>query len=192
MVKENCWIINSREREDTTINNLSSYFQKNEKEDFKKTLSKLFKSSLWVIGKSVRKRQLQHSHDSNFSQVWKSLSHFQYFLAHFHSQLSLLQITLTNFYKLKDSSFIWKWIITIRCWKLEKLDKLVSIDVSILQVNFFYNDARFKKFHKAHYKSSIILLLAKISVLYTVSLPITFQLIKGFFVPLLFALYCAG
>lgn len=112
---------------------MSSYFQKNEKEDFKKTLSKLFKSSLWVIGKSVRKRQLQHSHDSNFSQVWKSLSHFQYFLAHFHSQLSLLQITFTNFYKLKDSSFIWKWIITIRCWKLEKLDKLVSIDVSILQ-----------------------------------------------------------
>lgn len=135
LVKENWWIISSREREreDTTINNLPSHFQKNDKEYFKKTLFKLFKSSLWVIGKSVKKRQLQHSHDSNFSQVWKSLSHFQYFLAHFHSQLSLLQITLTNFYKLKDS-FIWKWIITIRRWKLEKY--CTSSSASMSPVNF--------------------------------------------------------
>lgn len=150
LVKENWWIISSRERERipllTTCHHI---FRRTTKNTLRRLYPNYLNRHFELLEKSVKKRQLQHSHDSNFSQVWKSLSHFQYFLAHFHSQLSLLQITLTNFYKLKDS-FIWKWIITIRRWKLEKYCTSSSASMSpsssqLFSFSFFYNDARFKK-----------------------------------------------
>lgn len=135
LVKENWWIISSRERED--INNLPSDFQKNDKEYFKKTLSKLFKSSLWVIGK---KREETSTSTFTRFKFFSSMKKFITFPILSRALSFSIISTPNNPYKfLQIKRFVHLEMNHYNpSLKIRKvLYKLVSIDVSILQSTFF-------------------------------------------------------
>lgn len=167
---------------------MPSHFQKNDKEYFKKTLSKLFKSSLRVIGK---KREETSTSTFTRFKFFSSMKKFITFPILSRALSFSIISTPNNPYKfLQIKRFVHLEMNHYNpSLKIRKvLYKLVSIDVSsqLCPFLFFTTMHVSKRIVNSITKALLYFSSRKSRVLYTVSLRITFQLVKGLFVPLLF------